>query len=303
MINDMISVITPTYNRAHLLHRIYESLKSQTYKNFEWIVIDDGSTDNTEQIIETWISDGIIRILYFYQQNSGKHEAINHGVRKASGQWITIIDSDDAFRFDSFEVFLNEYEKIPDEEKKYFKGVTARCYAADGVSILGTPFPKSMTFIDAKETDFKYKYRIKGELWGMTKKSVFEEFPFPKLKRAHFYPESVLWDTVSEKYFTRYINIPLRYYYFDAENSVTRTEKYTRFRENYELWIHNINKNSRYFIYSPKMVIKSYIGFTMDTLFCGYKYTKSLDRINGPFKKVLCVIFAPVGLLCFLLKR
>lgn len=301
--DNMISVITPTYNRAHLLHRIYESLISQTYRNFEWIVIDDGSTDNTKKIIDNWISEDIVKISYFYQHNSGKHEAVNNGVRRASGKWITIIDSDDAFRCDSFEIFLKEYEKIPDTDKPRFKGVTARCFAADGVSILGDSFPKGVSVIDAKETDFKYKYRIQGELWGLTKKSVFEEFPFPKLEGAHFYPESVLWDTVSEKYLTRYINVPLRYYYFDAGNSVTRTKKYTRFKENYELWVHNINKNSRYFVYSPKMVVKSYIGFTMDTLFCGYRYIQSLKRINGLSKKVFCLAAAPLGLLCYLMKK
>ena len=78
-----ITVYTPTYNRANLLQNLYKSLLQQTYRNFEWLIIDDGSTDNTKQVVNGFISQGIIDIIYFYKQNGGQHTALNMGIEKA----------------------------------------------------------------------------------------------------------------------------------------------------------------------------------------------------------------------------
>jgi glycosyltransferase involved in cell wall biosynthesis len=89
------TVFTATYNRAHTLHRVYESLKEQTYRQFEWLIVDDGSTDTTRTLVETWQQEANFLISYYYQENQGKHVAINRGVQEARGEYFLIIDSDD----------------------------------------------------------------------------------------------------------------------------------------------------------------------------------------------------------------
>lgn len=304
MVNEMISVITPTYNRAQLLHRVYDSLCAQTYRQFEWIIVDDGSSDDTAAIVKKWIAENKMPIHFLSQTNSGKHIAVNRAVKCAQGQWIVIADSDDSFRSDALAFFMQELQKLPlSKDGKKYRGISCRCYDEDNKTILGDPFPDGTYYIDAREDDFKYKMKIQGELWGISRKESLEKYPFPELKNAHYYPESVIWDSMSDEYITRYINEPIRYYYRDAGNSITTNKKYNRFNENYGLWLHNINRNSRYFMYSPKMVIKSFIGYNMDSIFCKVPYKETLSNLNSFWKKTFCILAFPAGYLMYLKRR
>jgi glycosyltransferase involved in cell wall biosynthesis len=89
-------VFTPTYNPAHTLHRVFTSLCEQTFPEFEWLLVDDGSTDNIKEMIETWAKMADFPIRYFWQKNSGKHIAYNLGIREAHGQMFAVLDSDNA---------------------------------------------------------------------------------------------------------------------------------------------------------------------------------------------------------------
>lgn len=88
------TIFTPTYNRAYTLPALYQSLRNQTCMDFEWVIVDDGSTDNTETVCQGFKQD-LFPISYFRQQNSGKHVAVNEGVKQAQGEWFFIVDSDD----------------------------------------------------------------------------------------------------------------------------------------------------------------------------------------------------------------
>src|SRR5258708_2904093 len=87
------SIITPTYNRAHLITRTYESLRAQSFEDFEWIVIDDGSQDGTRDLVSSWNASFPIR--YFWKPNGGLHTALNLGSSVAAGEFMTQVDSDD----------------------------------------------------------------------------------------------------------------------------------------------------------------------------------------------------------------
>ena len=97
----MITIFTPTYNRAYKLSDLYESLLQQTCFDFEWLIIDDGSTDNTRDLIETFDANGKFPIRYFYKQNEGKQVAINYAAKEAQGEWVFIVDSDDMLTTDA----------------------------------------------------------------------------------------------------------------------------------------------------------------------------------------------------------
>lgn len=158
-----ITVFTPTYNRAQAINRVFNSLKKQTYKNFEWVIIDDGSIDNTRQIVEKYIEDGKLNIQYISHENRGKHYAINEAVSMAKGEFFLIADSDDEFVPESLEIFVKEWEKIPDNEKSFYKGITCRCVDVNGKLVANKTISKP--YVDMRETDFKYIYRYEGELW------------------------------------------------------------------------------------------------------------------------------------------
>lgn len=99
----MISVFTPTYNRGSLISRVYESLERQTNKDFEWIIVDDGSTDDTEKIVAAFQEKATFPIAYKKKHNEGKHVAINVGSTMANGEWFFIVDSDDTLTPDAIE--------------------------------------------------------------------------------------------------------------------------------------------------------------------------------------------------------
>ncbi|MGK6699482.1 glycosyltransferase family A protein [Acinetobacter baumannii] len=91
-----LTIFTPSYNRAHTLHRVYESLQVQTLQNFEWIIIDDGSIDNTEDVVKDIINKSKFPIIYIKQENSGKQAAWNKAVSLAKGEYFCCLDSDDS---------------------------------------------------------------------------------------------------------------------------------------------------------------------------------------------------------------
>src|SRR3954466_3782814 len=99
------TVFTPSYNRAHLLPRVYESLEKQTFRDFEWLVVDDGSKDNTAQVIKELAAKASFPVRYVAKPNGGKPTAVNRGAQEAQGRLITILDSDDWFKPEALERF------------------------------------------------------------------------------------------------------------------------------------------------------------------------------------------------------
>ena len=103
MSNFTLTIFTPVYNRAHTIRRTYESLCRQTCKDFEWLVIDDGSTDNTCHLVEGWKAEGLIPIRYVYQENQGMHGAHNTAYKNINTELNTCIDSDEWSPYDSLD--------------------------------------------------------------------------------------------------------------------------------------------------------------------------------------------------------
>ncbi|MFT0647270.1 glycosyltransferase family A protein [Bacteroides thetaiotaomicron] len=102
----MVTVFTPTYNRAYILNDLYQSLCRQTCRKFEWLIVDDGSTDNTEGLVASWLDEGKMSLRYIKQPNGGKHRAINKGIQEANGDLFFIVDSDDYLAKNAIERIL-----------------------------------------------------------------------------------------------------------------------------------------------------------------------------------------------------
>lgn len=210
MSQPFFTVFTPTYNRAHTLPRVYECLCAQTYTNFEWLIVDDGSTDNTFEIIKNWINLQKIEVRYLRQDNAGKHVAFNRGVENAKGELFLPLDSDDTCRPQALERFYERWHAIPKNMRLTFSGITCLCQDENGI-IVGGPLPNDI--IDGRFYDVLTKLNRAGEMWGFHRTTVLREFPFPIFPGEKFVPEGLVWNRIAAKYNMRFINEPLRYYY------------------------------------------------------------------------------------------
>jgi len=197
------TIFTATFNRGHLLANLNNSLKTQSFKNFEWIIVDDGSTDNTENLVSGWIKENNIPIRYFKQKNQGKHVAINLGVREAKGEFFLIIDSDDYCVNNALEKFMFYRNTIPKEKINEFVGIMSVCKDKNGKTI-GDEFPSQI--IDTSIIDMCYRLKIKGDKWGFLKTEILKEYPFPIINNEKFLPEALVWNRIGLKYKIRFIN-------------------------------------------------------------------------------------------------
>lgn len=133
---NILTIFTPTYNRAHTLVRTYESLCRQTCKDFEWLVIDDGSTDNTRDLVEQWVAKSEFAIRYIYQENQGMHGAHNSAYRNIATELNTCIDSDDWMPDDAVEKIVSFWRKHGSDK---YGGIVGLDQTADG-QVIGTRF-------------------------------------------------------------------------------------------------------------------------------------------------------------------
>ncbi len=210
----MITIFTPTYNRANLLPKVYKSLCNQTYSDFEWIVVDDGSIDNTTQVINNF-STSTFPIRYFKKRNGGKHSAINFGVKKAKGELFFIVDSDDCLPENALQIITQEYTNISNDNN--FAGIAGLDCYKNG-RIIGSGLPKET--INCNAIDIRYKYGVQGDLKEVFRTQVLIDYPFPEFEGETFCPEQLVWFRIAQKYKLRYFNHPI-YIVEYQENGIT----------------------------------------------------------------------------------
>src|SRR5258708_17921278 len=134
----VFTVFTPTFNRSQTLSRVYESLRLQTFRDFEWLIVDDGSTDGTKELVERWQTVSGFPIRYIYQENQGKPAAFNHGVQEARGELFLTLDSDDACVPHALERLKYHWDGIPTAEKDKFSAVNSECRGQSWRLVCGT---------------------------------------------------------------------------------------------------------------------------------------------------------------------
>ena len=146
--NLRFTVFTPVYNRKHTIHRGFESLMRQTVKNFEWLIIDDGSTDDLKPLIDEYIEKADFPIRYVYKENGGKHTATNMAYKLMETEYFTILDSDDALTDDAVEKMLSMWDKIPESERSKYWSVVGHCINSESREIIGEYFPEEINDFD-----------------------------------------------------------------------------------------------------------------------------------------------------------
>lgn len=174
--NTLLTIFTPTYNRINELERLYSSLISQTDFRFEWLIVDDGSTDDTENMVVSWLDTSPFPIRYIKQPNSGKHVAHNHGATEASGEYFICVDSDDWLEPNAVETILHD------------------------ITALDTWFPDGADKIEL--ADMRMKYGLVIETAIVFNTDVLRRHPFPVVQGERFIPEgSAYYDFVAPELF------------------------------------------------------------------------------------------------------
>ncbi len=191
----MITIFTPTYNRLKLLKRCYKSIASQTNKNFEWMVVDDGSTDGTKEYIDDIKKTADFKIIYIYKKNGGKASAHNEAVKVCEREFILILDSDDILTPDAIEVLDKKSKMIRKDEK--ICGIVGNKGLIDSGDIVGKKMPP-IDYVSGLELYQKMKH--KGDTLRLYKTSVLKQFLFPEIEKENFLSENVIFDKIDQKY-------------------------------------------------------------------------------------------------------
>ena len=197
-----ITIFTPTYNRRNLIERLYQSLLVQTVTNFEWLVIDDGSTDDTEKFFAKLSStEHPFPIRYIKQNNGGKHRAINKGVQNANGELFFIVDSDDYLTENAIEK-INQWITTLDNSHKWAGISGLRGFSKNSVVGQHSDF----SYIDAKNNE-RRKYNLLGDKAEVYFTDVLKQHPFPEIPGENFISEEIVWNAIArDGYYLRWFN-------------------------------------------------------------------------------------------------
>lgn len=194
--SPFFSICIPSFNRAETLCRCLDSLVNQTYKNFEVIFVDDGSTDYTEHLVKQYVDK--LNLLYIKKKNGGKHTALNVGIRLASNtELFMILDSDDWLKNDSLEKFFNIWKIENIRAKDYLCGIMARCEDQKG-RFIGPRFPSSPYYIDY--ITFHFGNIDYGDCNECIRTSIIKQYQFPEPEQSKFVPEFYIFDQIGVNY-------------------------------------------------------------------------------------------------------
>jgi glycosyltransferase involved in cell wall biosynthesis len=294
----LFTVFTPTYNRAHTLHRVYESLKTQTYRNFEWLIVDDGSTDRTHELVEKWQNEDFFLIRYISQENSGKHVAFNQGVREAKGELFINLDSDDSCVPQALERLKYHWDTIPENQKKDFSDVTCLCQDQHG-KMIGKALPSDI--VDSNWLEIRYRYKVMHEKWGFHRTEVLWKFPFAEEIKQPYIPESLVWHRISKEYKTRFINEYLRVYWTDTLSlmrggALAKSANGNRIRH-----LAILNEEIDWLRYDPLAFLRSAVHYSRFSFHLSINKIDQLKclhtRVVG---KILWLIALPLGYVVYL---
>ena len=293
------TVFTPTYNRAGTLGRVYESLQRQTFKDFEWVIVDDGSDDETADLVERWRQTCSFPLRYVWQPNQGKHVAFNRGVELADGELFLTHDSDDESVPTALERLKYHWDQIPEAARPAFASVTGLCIDQDG-RLVGDRFPRNV--LDATPSELTYRHKVRGEKWGFTRTDVLKEFPFPVDGQITFMPESLIWQEIETRYRTRYVNEVFRIYWVRRGANATDMASGldVGHARGLALWhLSTLNKHLEWFRFDPGSFALSAVQYTRFASLDHQDPLTQVRRLRSPGARFLWWLTLPFGAVAY----
>ena len=195
------TIFTPTFNRKELLEKLYKSLQKQTFKDFEWLIVDDGSDDGTKEKAEEFLSEKKLNIKYYFKENGGKQRAYNFATDKANGELFICLDSDDEYVENGLETILKYWKKY--EKNSNIAGMGYLSTYPDR-EVIGSSFPEKEMI--STQFDIYNKYGVKGDKGLMFRTEIIKKYKFPVFDDEKFITEAVVYNRICEKYKMVYVN-------------------------------------------------------------------------------------------------
>lgn len=280
-----LTVFTPAYNRAHTIGRTYESLCRQTCKDFEWLVVDDGSSDNTRELVEGWMKENKIPIRYIYQQNQGMHGAHNTAYANITTELNTCIDSDDFMPDDAVENIVSFWkEKGADK----YAGIIGLDQVESG-EIIGTEFPVDM--VETTLQDF-YLNGGKGDKKLVYRTDVITKYPpYPLFEGERYVGLAYKYMLIDQDYTLLTLNKPLVTVEYQADGS-----SYNMFKQ---YW-----RNPKGFAFYRKAEMVTTKSLKRKLMVCIHYVSSSIISKNWKFiqespEKLLTILAIPAGILLY----
>lgn len=291
------TIFTSAYHAANTIHRPYESLRKQVCQDFEWVVVDMG-TDQTDSIVTAWQREcDLFPIRYFRMSNTGKHGAINFGVRKARGRFFIILDADDECVPEALERLKYHWESIPEEKRKRFAGVGVLCRDQNG-STVGSRFPHDIT--DADFLELWHRYKVRGEKWLAVRTEVMREFPFPEIPEFRSIPESTILFRMARKYQIRWVNEILRVYWVDPQSISRRLDPSVIAGPVSLLHLVRLNEQLDWFFRAPFFYSRSAVHYSRFCFHRGLGLLAQMRDLENIWARLLWAMLLPVGYVSYL---
>lgn len=301
-----ITIFTPTYNRASLLPRLFESIMQQNVRDIEWIIVDDGSTDNTEMVVKGFLAPELATfpIKYYRKTNGGKHTAINYGVNKAQGELFFIVDSDDILPAGAIRTVRNVWDEVKHQQE--YGGVCGLDGNMKTGTIIGSGIPNDsqsstmsladgshIRYIDGNNMAIRFDRGVAGDMKEIYRTSVLKEFPFPEIPNERFCPEVLVWNRIGTKYKLRYFHHVIYLAEYQADGV---TAGITKARRNSPIATMMTYQEMTEYDIPFKWKARSAINYWRFGV-CAFKRLKF--KIGSPTIHAKWFIFIPVGIIYY----
>lgn len=252
-----ITVFTPTYNRAYIIGKLYQSLQRQTYTDFEWLIVDDGSTDNTTELIHEWQKrNENMPIRYYKKENGGKCRAINYALKYAQGELFFTVDSDDYLTDDALEKIVMWEKEIAHSDKF--------CGVAGNLGTSNNETPNTLFSGEYYEGTLLDRYRnVDGERAIVFYTEIHRKYLYPEFSGENFMTEAVVYNRMAhDGYKMRFYNDIIWIYEY-REDGLTQkgNSLFVNNPMGYGLWL---REKAEYMRDSFAKKIRMYYTFTCD---------------------------------------
>lgn len=299
-----ITVFTPTLNRKNKISRVYESLKNQKKELFEWVIVDDGSTDGTGQLISAYQKENIIEIKYVYQKNSGKHVSHNRALDISNGILFLILDSDDQILPDKLNVIWDTWQTYGNGNEKKYAGILAHCINQHK-EFIGKKWAnnvKSRSVIQLWIEDEE----VYGEKMPVYQTHILKRCKFPVLKgSSELVPEGIVWMQIAKKYEMILLEDITRIYEMNNQDALSISAKDDQIGSWGKAIFFSvlISFSNKYFLMRPVRFIKVAINVSRYRYISKISLKEQLEYIDNKFALLLVIIFMPLAKIYLYIKK
>ena len=300
----LFTIFTATFNRAHTLHRVFDSLQTQSLQDLEWLIVDDGSTDQTAEMVAAWEKVARFKIRYVRQEHGGKHIAYNRALKEAHGRFFAVLDSDDALLPHALERIHWHWNSIPQSQRPHYWAVAGLACNEDG-QIVGDQFPSSP--FDSNFRDLRYVHRIHGEKFFVSPTAILCKYPFPEISGTQFIPEVVVWFEIAKTYKHRSVNEVCRVYFchqMDTNGTLSSRRNMAttaRGRLYYYVWL--LNNDMEYFFRSPEPFLKAALMVPTASFYSQWSWRHTWGALQSFSARCLVLSVLPLSLMLCLWYR